>query len=144
MAKFLFFVLVSFFSSSAAASGMTFAEDTITVGGCELNVLVAKTAEQKASGMLGFTDDSFPAEGMIFIGSVPQKQYYHTVGMKMNIRIMGVDTVGIKKYRVNGGAVYAPEGIRSITVFGDSVFEVPEKLYQSELKDCLFKDGKRR
>lgn len=130
------FILMLAYSSTVF--GMTFANGVITAGGCELNVLVAETQEQKINGMLGFTDDSFPADGMIFIGIVPQKQYYHTMGMKMDIRIMGVKTISRNKYRVNGGAVFAPTGKRVITVFGDSVLEVPEKLYQSKLKDCLF------
>ena len=116
------FILMLAYSS--AVFGATFANGVITAGGCELSVLVAETQEQKINGMLGFTDVSFPADGMIFISTVSQKQYYHTMGMKMDIRIMGVKTISRNKYRVNGGAVFAPAGKRMITVFGDSVLEL--------------------
>ncbi len=58
----------------------------------------------------------------------------------MDIRIMGVNTIGNKKFKVNDKAVYAPSGKRVITVFGDSVFEVPEKSYKKVLKHCLYND----
>ena len=130
----LIFILL--FSSFVYAQD--FKEDVIIVGGCKVNVFVAETQKQKSSGMLGFTDESFSKDGMIFVGTVNQKQYYHTVGMKMDIRIMGVNTIGNKRYKVNNGAVYAPPGKRVITVLGDSVFEVPERLYQQKFKDCLY------
>ena len=139
--KHILFILVFILYVMNFVYAHNFEEDSIIVGNCNLNVFVAKTPTQKAEGMLGFTDNSFPKDGMIFIGESFKKQYYHTVGMKMDIRIMGVNTIGHNKYKVNDSAVYAPPGKRVITVLGDSVFEVPEKLYQKTFKDCLFADG---
>lgn len=136
LCAFVFILLMS-----SLCFGQNFKEDTIVVGDCEVNVYIAETDQQKARGMLGFTDASFNKEGMIFTGSTPKKHYFHTVGMKMDIRIIGVNTVGHKKYKVNGGAVYSPPGKRVITIYGDSVFEVPEVLYQQRFQNCLFDDG---
>ncbi len=132
---FLFFINLFTYSICNAT---TYDNDSIIVGKCNLSVYVAKTPEEKRKGMLGFTKDTFDKDGMIFIGSIHQKQYYHTIGMKMDIYIIGVDTIGDKWYKVNNKAIFAPSGKKVITVYGDSVLEIPKKLYKEKFRNCLY------
>lgn len=139
MLKLLFIsVFISILSCSVSFAS-NYGVDTIKVGNCSLDVYVAKTHEEKRKGMLGFTQKTFNKDGMIFIGNNRQKQYYHTIGMEMNIYIIGVDTIGNKHYKVNDKAVYAPPGKKLITIYGDSVLEIPKKLYEDKFKQCLYR-----
>lgn len=145
---FLFFIICGFTVLPLLYAGslpdcaeVYFTEDNITVGKCRLNVYVAESERQKMCGMLSFSDSSFKKDGMIFIGDKPKANYFHTLGMKMEIRIMGLSKKGDKYYKVNNEAKYAPPGLKQVVIYGDSVFETSERLYQSELNKCLFSDG---
>ena len=65
-----------------------------------MNVYIAYTDEQKICGMLNFTDETFIKDGMLFIekDDKAKTHYFHTEGMKMDIRIMGVICVEINKH----------------------------------------------
>ena len=64
--------------------------------------------------------------------------YFHTEGMKMDIRIMGAVKKADKTYTVyDNDAKYSPPGIKSVTIYGSGVFETSEKKYQSGLDKCL-------
>ncbi len=129
-----------FITSMPDCSKVIFYEDNITIGSCRLNVYKAETDQQKICGMLNFTDDTFIKDGMIFTGNEVQNHYFHTEGMKMDIRIMGiVKTSDNNTYKVyNNDAKYSPPGIKSVIIYGNAVFETSEKKYQGILNKCLF------
>ena len=129
-----------FITSMPDCSKVIFYEDNITIGSCRLNVYKAETDQQKICGMLNFTDDTFIKDGMIFTGNEVQNHYFHTEGMKMDIRIMGiVKTSDNNTYKVyNNDAKYSPPGIKSVIIYGNTVFETSEKKYQGILNKCLF------
>lgn len=121
-------------------SKISFSEDNITIGSCKLNVYKAETFEQKVCGMLNFTDNTFLKDGMIFIdnNSRIKSHNFHTEGMKMNIRIMGIVMQDNNTYKVyNNDAKYSPPGIASVVIYGNSVFETSEEKYK-KLNKCLF------
>ena len=141
VALFLLLCVQSSFSAPSyeyCKENVTFKTDTVTIGKCRIKVYVAETPMQHLCGMLGFKEDTFLNEGMLFKGSKEKVNYFHTQGMSINIRIMGVTKKKDKEYKVNNEAVYAPIGLKSITVYGDSVFETTEKKYKSYLNKCLF------
>ncbi|HIZ89870.1 MAG TPA: hypothetical protein H9804_07980 [Candidatus Mucispirillum faecigallinarum] len=129
-----------FITSMPDCSKVTFYEDNITIGSCRLHVYKAETDQQKICGMLNFTDDTFIKDGMIFTGNEEKNHYFHTEGMKMDIRIMGiVKTSDNNTYKVyNNDAKYSPPGIKSVIIYGNAVFETSEKKYQGILNKCLF------
>ncbi len=129
-----------FITSMPDCSKVIFYEDNITIGSCRLNVYKAETDQQKICGMLNFTDDTFIKDGMIFTGNEKKNHYFHTEGMKMDIRIMGiVKTSDNNTYKVyNNDAKYSPPGIKSVIIYGNAVFETSEKKYQGILNKCLF------
>lgn len=128
-----------FITSMPDCSKVTFYEDNITIGSCKLNVYKAETDQQKICGMLNFTDDTFIKDGMIFTGNEAKNHYFHTEGMKMDIRIMGIVKTSNNTYKVyNNDAKYSPPGIKSVVIYGNAVFETSEKKYQSILNKCLF------
>lgn len=142
---FLFFITSYghaqiFITSMPDCSKVTFYEDNITIGSCRLNVYKAETDQQKICGMLNFTDNTFIKDGMIFTGNEAKNHYFHTEGMKMDIRIMGiVKTSDNNTYKVyNNDAKYSPPGIKSVIIYGNAVFETSEKKYQDILNKCLF------
>ncbi len=129
-----------FITKMPDCSKVIFDEDNITIGFCNLNVYKAVTNEQKICGMLNFTDDTFHKDGMIFIDSDDslKKHYFHTEGMKMDIRIIGIIKNINNSYTIyNNDVKYSPPGIKSITIYGNSVFETSEKKYQDNLNKCL-------
>lgn len=131
-----FFIIFS--GSPASAQDLAFGTDNITVGNCEMQVYVADDPYQKASGMLGFTDSTFLLDGMVFISAGKAKtHYYHTVGMKMDIMIMGLLKTGDNTYKLAGQPIKAPAGIDMIKVFGLEVLEIPMKKYDETFKGCL-------
>lgn len=136
-----FFIIFS--SSSASAQDLAFGMDNITVGNCEMQVYVAEDPYQKASGMLGFTDSTFLRDGMLFISTGKAKtHYYHTVGMEMDIMIMGLLKTGDNAaYKLAGQPIKAPAGIDMIKVFGMEVLEIPMKKYNETFKGCLNVQG---
>ena len=107
-----------FITSMPDCSKVTFYEDNITIGSCRLNVYKAETDQQKICGMLNFTDNTFIKDGMIFTGNEAKNHYFHTEGMKMDIRIMGiVKTSDNNTYKVyNNDAKYSPPGIKSVII----------------------------
>lgn len=105
-----------------------------------MNIYIAYTDEQKICGMLNFTDETFIKDGMLFIekDDKAKTHYFHTEGMKMDIRIMGVIKQADKTYTVyNNDAKYSPSGIKTVIIYGDGVFETSEKKYQNGLNKCL-------
>ncbi len=112
---------------------------TINVGKCELEVYTAITDNQKITGMLVFDDSTFDKDGMLFVGNKMRVHHYHTVGMRMDIVIMGVQKVGNNTYKVNGDVKFSPPGLDRVDIVGDSVLEIPTKLYNSTYKNCLTK-----
>lgn len=142
---FLFFTfLFIFFGNIGQVAAETFGEDEITVGSCVLSVYTATDVFQKASGMLGFTDDTFGKDGMIFFGKELRSNFFHTMNMKMDIVIMGLIKTGEKTYKVSGKPLEALPGMETIKIYGESVLEVPLKLYYGKLKECLKPNGKKK
>ena len=128
------------FFSMPDCSKVKFGEDNITIGSCNMNVYVAYTDEQKICGMLNFTDETFVKDGMLFVDSDDKVKthYFHTEGMKMDIRIMGVVKKADKTYTVyDNDAKYSPPGIKTVTIYGNGVFETSERKYQNGLNKCL-------
>lgn len=151
MYKILFSLIICLFISTQSyaqifiskipnCSKVTFYEDNIIIGSCKMNVYIAYTDEQKICGMLNFTDETFIKDGMLFIekDDKAKTHYFHTEGMKMDIRIMGVIKQADKTYIVyNNDAKYSPSGIKTVIIYGDGVFETSEKKYQNGLNKCL-------
>ena len=151
MYKIIFSLIICLFAASQSyahffitnmpdCSKVTFDEDNITIGSCNMNVYVAYTDEQKICGMLNFTDETFVKDGMLFVDSdnKVKTHYFHTEGMKMDIRIMGVVKKADKKYTVyDNDAKYSPPGIKTVTIYGNGVFETSERKYQNRLNKCL-------
>ncbi len=116
-----------FISKMPNCSKVTFYEDNIIIGSCKMNVYIAYTDEQKICGMLFIEKDD-----------KAKTHYFHTEGMKMDIRIMGVIKQADKTYTVyNNDAKYSPSGIKTVIIYGDGVFETSEKKYQNGLNKCL-------
>lgn len=147
MQKLFLLILIlfhlSFINSYAQmpdCSKVLFYEDNITIGSCVLNVYKADTYEQKLCGMLNFTDKTFYKDGMIFMGNSKriESHNFHTMGMNMTIRIMGIVLNENGKYSVyNKDAKYSPPNIPSVTIYGNAVFETSEHKY-NKLKSCLY------
>ena len=151
MYKIIFSLIICLFTAAQSyaqifitgmpdCSKVTFYEDNITIGSCKLNVYMAYTDEQKICGMLNFTDKTFIKDGMLFVDNDDKvkSHYFHTEGMKMDIRIMGVVKKADKTYIVyDNDAKYSPPGIKSVTIYGNGVFETSEKKYQNGLNKCL-------
>ena len=135
----LIFILAAFFfvPQRIIAEDINFKSDTITVNGCKFDVYLATNAHEQVSGMLGFTDNTFKKQGMIFLGETNKTRYFHTVGMEMNIVIMGLTKIGEKSYKTKGKPIYAKPGIETIPVEGESVLEVPTLLFEKDLKICF-------
>lgn len=139
---FVLTFLFVFFGNSRQAAAVTFGEDKITVGSCILNVYTATDVSQKASGMLGFTDETFKKDGMIFLGKELRSNYFHTMDMEMDIVIMGLIKTGEKTYKLSGTPLEAKPGMETIKIYGESVFEIPLKLYNKKFKECLKSNGR--
>ena len=120
-------------------STVVFAADEreIVVGRCKINVIVMETADEHKNGLLGYTERTFPYGGMLFEMGHKGRKYFHTEGMKMPIRIMGVAQDSKGNYNVIGDARYAPPGLESIRIDAPDVLEIPEQQYQLWYKDCL-------
>ena len=130
-------VILSFSSMAVAAE-----IDTITVGRCRIEVAIMKTPQEHASGLLGYTERTYPYEGMLFdMLDKRNKKTFHTVGMKMTIIIMGVTKLGDGSYKVIDGAYKAPPGRQSIPIDAPDVLEIPEGLYHLKFKHCLGAQG---
>lgn len=151
MYKIIFSLIICLFAASQSyaqffitnmpdCSKVTFDEDNITIGSCNMNVYIAYTDEQKICGMLNFTDETFVKDGMLFVDNDDKVKthYFHTEGMKMDIRIMGVVKKADKTYTVyDNDAKYSPPGIKTVTIYGNGVFETSERKYQNGLNKCL-------
>ena len=123
-------------------SKIMFSTGVIQVGNCkDLEVYVARTDEQNICGMLKFNDKTFLKHGMLFIGRDKdlRKRYFHTQGMNMTIRIMGLKEVGPNKFEVtNNDAKFSPPGLSSIEIIGTHVFEITERMYKNNLNKCIY------
>ncbi len=124
--------------SSYASEVPSFSEGIIRVGSCEMKVLLAKSDYEKMRGMSGFTDETFPYDGMLFVGNEFRKHSYHTLTMKINIRIIGLNRVSEDRYKVYGGAIYAPIGLSDINISGESILEIPERAFSEKFKNCIY------
>lgn len=141
-------ILLSFQVSHAQLFGMPdcdkvmFSTGKITVGNCkDLEVYIARTPEQNACGMLKFTEDTFIKHGMLFISDEKEfkNRYFHTEGMKLTIRIMGLKEVGKNQFIVtDNDAKFSPPGLSSITIKGTHVFEITERMYKNKLNKCIY------
>ncbi|MDR0454258.1 MAG: DUF192 domain-containing protein [Deferribacteraceae bacterium] len=112
-------------------------EVSIVVGRCNIDVIVMKTPAEQAKGMLGYTERTFPYGGMLFEMNSKGRKLFHTMGMQMPIRIMGVMQQSSGSYRVVTGAIKAPPGIQAIPIDAPDVLELPETKYQLWYKKCL-------
>ncbi len=129
-------VMVLLFSLFASAA-MAAAVETVIVGRCEIEVLVMKTSQEHAKGLLGYTERTFPYGGMLFEMNSRQRKIFHTQGMQMPIRIMGVVKSSNGSYRVMGSVIQAPPGLESIAIDAPDILEIPESKYQRQYKRCL-------
>ncbi|MDR2869349.1 MAG: hypothetical protein LBV04_02765 [Deferribacteraceae bacterium] len=128
------FATLSFAAAKPTSSGV---ERQITVGGCTMNIISMQTPNEHANGLLGYTEDTFAYDGMLFDMKRNDRKYFHTMGMKMPIRIMGVEQVSADVYKVVGPVRKAPPGIRSIEINAPDVFEIPEAKYLLRYRACL-------
>jgi hypothetical protein len=129
----LIFICILFLCSAVSAAY----EETIVVGHCNIRAIVMETPQEHSKGLLGYTERTFPYDAMLFqIGGRNQK-YFHTIGMQMNIRIMGVMKSSTGSYRVLNGIIKAPPGISQIPIDASDVLEIPEGKYQLNFKRCL-------
>lgn len=137
LSLFLIYTQICYGFSYDECNTVDYKTENIKLGSCNLNVYIAKTYSQKLCGMLKFTDETFKADGMLFTGDEYIKHYFHTNGMKMNIRIAGVNKIQKGVYKLNGEALYSPPGLSSIKIYGTDVFETSEKKYQQYIKKCI-------
>ncbi|MDR2105146.1 MAG: hypothetical protein LBP51_05255 [Deferribacteraceae bacterium] len=129
--------LVLFFLFAIFSTAYAYTEESIIVGRCSINVLVMQTKQEHASGLLGWTERAFAYDGMLFKLGGKEKKVFHTVGMNMTIRIMGVMQTTQGNYRVIGDIIKAPPGVQQIVIDAPDVFEMPEGKYQLNFKRCL-------
>jgi hypothetical protein len=127
-------VLLLLFCASAAYS---YTEESIVVGRCSINAVVMQTPQEHARGLLGYNERSFPYGAMLFKMGGKDQKTFHTVGMGMTIRIMGVMQTSQGNYRVLGDITKAPPGIQQIFIDAPDVLEIPEGKYQLNFKRCL-------
>lgn len=132
MRIFLLFILILLGSISHAAT-----LESITVGKCDMNLIVVNSSEEHARGLLGYTELTFPYDGMLFFMGSSKRKAFHTVGMKMNIRIMGVTKLGDGTYKVTDVIQKAPPGLKEIIIDSPHVLEIPETKYQLYFRNCL-------
>jgi len=128
------FVLLCVLSAGTVAA---FEEETITVGRCNIDVIIMQTPAEHAKGLLGFTERTFLYGGMLFEMNKKGPHIFHTMGMQMTIRIMGVMKQSSGLYRVTTGVFKAPPGIKAIPIDAPDVLEIPESKYQLWYKNCL-------
>jgi hypothetical protein len=119
------------------SSAYSYSEESVIVGRCEINAAVMQTKQEHARGLLGYNERSFPYGGMLFKLGGKEKKVFHTMGMDMTIRIMGVMQTSQGNYRIIGDIIKAPPGIREIVIDAPDVFEIPEGKYQLNFKRCL-------
>jgi hypothetical protein len=112
-------------------------ERKITVGSCTMNIIAMQTVQEHANGLLGYTEDTFKYDGMLFDMGRDDRKFFHTMGMKMPIRIMGVVQTAPNVYKVVGTIKKAPPGLRSVEIDAPDVFEIPEVKYILRYKACL-------
>lgn len=139
---FIFYSCLSYGFSYDDCNNIDYKKEMINLGDCSLNVYIAESYNQKLCGMLKYTDDTFKADGMLFKGNEYKNHYFHTNGMKMNIRIAGVNRIKKGIYKLNGKALYSPPGLSSIQIQGTDVFETSEKKYQDFIKKCILSEKK--
>jgi uncharacterized membrane protein (UPF0127 family) len=111
--------------------------DTIMVDRCEMEVLVVSTPDEHAKGLLGFTERSYNYAGMLFKMNKKGRKVFHTIGMKMNIRIMGVTQSSSGNYKVITDIYNGRIGIPQIAIDAPDILEIPESKYQMFYKRCL-------
>ncbi len=129
---FITFLLISFSFPVYSAS-----VETITVGRCSIEVLIMETAQEHAKGLLEYTERTFAYGGMLFDLKSDKAKIFHTQGMKMPIRIMGVSRLPNGNYKVIGNIIQAPPGMPSIVINAPDILEIPESKYQLYYKRCL-------
>ncbi|MDR2401793.1 MAG: hypothetical protein LBD73_09115 [Deferribacteraceae bacterium] len=129
--------LVIFFLLATASKAFSSSEESIVVGHCSINAIIMQTKQEQARGLLGYTERSFPYGGMLFKLGGRDKKVFHTMGMDMTIRIMGVMQTSQGNYRVIGDIIKAPPGLQQIVIDAPDVFEIPEGKYQLNFKRCL-------
>ena len=134
MRTFLIIIAMALISSSV----YDFSIETIVVDKCRIEVLVMETPEEHTKGLLGYIERTFKYGGMLFKMDIRGRKIFHTIGMQMPIRIMGVSQGGDGSYRVVTDIFYAPPGIEAITINAPDVLEIPENKYQLFYKNCLF------
>jgi hypothetical protein len=116
-------VLLLLFCASAAYS---YTEESIVVGRCSINAVVMQTPQEHARGLLGYNERSFPYSAMLFRMGGKDRKIFHTVGMGMTIRMMGVMQTSQGNYRGLGDITKAPPGIQQIFIDAPDVLEIPE------------------
>ncbi|MDR2883815.1 MAG: hypothetical protein LBV09_01755 [Deferribacteraceae bacterium] len=121
----------------SGTSAFAFDIDTIRVGRCDMEVMVMSTPTEHASGMLGFTERSFPYGGMLFKMGKRGRKIFHTMGMSMNIRIMGVNQTSNGSYNVLTDVYNGKPNIKQIPIDAPDILEIPESKYQMYYKRCL-------
>lgn len=123
-------------------SKVKYEEGMVSVGTCKMNVLLAKNNLQHICGMLPFTDKTFTYDGMLFLeeeNNPKARHTFHTMNMRMDIRIMGVNRVAGNDYILANNQIhFSPPNISFINIDGAFVLEIPERLYHSKLNNCLF------
>ena len=137
MSKRLFAVVLPLFCALMVETVFASEETSIVVGRCNIDVIVMKTPAEHTKGMLGYTERTFPYGGMLFEMDGKERKTFHTVGMQMPIRIMGVTKQSSGAYRVVTAVFKAPPGIKFIPIDAPDVLEVPEAKYQLWYKKCL-------
>ena len=133
----LFAAILILLCALKAESLFAAGETTVTVGRCSIDVVIMQTAEEHSKGMLGYTERTFPYGGMLFEMGGKGVKSFHTMGMQMPIRIMGVAKQSSGAYTVTTAVFKAPPGIQRIPIDAPDVLELPESKYQLWFKKCL-------
>lgn len=126
-------IFILAFSASVWAAD----ERTIIVGRCTMDVIVMETPAEQAQGLLRYTAKTFEYDGMLFDMGRTGRKYFHTEGMQMPIRIIGVSRSSDGSYKVVTPAYYSPPGVKSIMIAAPDVLEITEPKYQYKFKACL-------
>ena len=127
---FILFIMLSFAVLAAE-------ERQIMVGNCKMNVISMQTSSEHANGLLGYTEDSFSYDAMLFDMKRDDKKYFHTMKMQMTIRLMGVREIAPDVFEVLGPVKKGPPGLRVIELHAPDVLEIPEGKYILRYKSCL-------
>ncbi|GAB7140934.1 hypothetical protein RsTz2092_08910 [Deferribacterales bacterium RsTz2092] len=131
-AIFIFYFMIIFAGLVHAAE-----ERIIMVDRCEMKVIVVSRPAELQNGLLGQTERTFHYDGMLFAMQRNGRKYFHTMGMRMNIRLVGVVQLSNGDYSTIGSVIKGTSGLKEIIIDAPDVLEIPENKWTMYFQRCI-------